>query len=263
MSVEDAFFVYAKECTGLPPRMLSEYLQKAADYCHLKQPLLGMTDVKTVRNVQQKVAEGKLLRFRFGKDTQAIRKVTQLYYTFLKNYRGVKEESPVQKTSVEEKTMSKPATLVMDTTVVEPVSEHQTGVVTDASEGHAFESNFTIGHEAAKVLPKRSEPIVLPRGSINLSGLDGFKSFLLQEQHLAERTAGNYQASIRKIEEYIQRNALPYSLVNATASDVQSVVDMLMSNHILWYLVGIPVQRSNGAICVLSWEEDAGNRISW
>lgn len=229
MSVEDAFFVYAKECTGLPPRTLSEYLQKAADYCHLKQPLLGMTDVKTVRNVQQKVAEGKLLRFRFGKDTQAIRNVTQLYYTFLKNYRGVKEESPVQKTPTEEKTVSKPATLVMDTTVVEPVSEHKTGVVTDASEGHAFESNFTIGHEAAKVLPKRSEPIILPKGSINLSGFDGFKSFLLQEQHLAERTAGNYQASIRKIEEYIQRNALPYSLVNATASDVQSVVDMLMS----------------------------------
>lgn len=228
-SVEDAFFAYAKECTGLPPRMLSEYLQKAADYCHLKQPLLGLSDVKTVRNVQQKVAEGKLLRFRFGKDTQAIRNVTHLYYTFIKNYQGGEEESPVQKTSAEETTVSKPATLVMDTTVVGHISEHQTGVVTDASEGHAFESDFTMGHEAAKALPKRSEPIVLPGGSINLSGSDDFRSFLLQEQHLAERTAGNYQASIRKIEEYIQRNALPYSLVNVTASDVQSVVDMLMS----------------------------------
>lgn len=229
MSVENAFFAYAKECTELPPRMLSEYLQKAAGYCHLKQPLLGMTDVKTVRNVQQKVAEGKLLRFRFGKDTQAIRNVTQLYYTFIKKYREAKEESPVQKTLAEEKTALKPTTLVMDTTVVGPASKHQIGVVTDASEGHAFESDFTIGHEAAKDLPKRSEPIVLPGRSINLSELDGFRSFLLQEQRLAERTAENYQASIRKIEEYIQQNALPYSLVNATASDVQSVVDMLMS----------------------------------
>ena len=55
-SIEDAFFAYAKERIGLSPRMLAEYLQKAADYCHLKQPLLGMTDVKAVRNVQQKVA---------------------------------------------------------------------------------------------------------------------------------------------------------------------------------------------------------------
>ena len=47
--------------------MLVDYLQKAADYCHLKQPLLGMTDAKAVHNVQEKVAGGKLLRFRFGK----------------------------------------------------------------------------------------------------------------------------------------------------------------------------------------------------
>jgi hypothetical protein len=95
-SIEDAFFAYAKERIGLSPRMLAEYLQKAADYCHLKQPLLGMTDVKAVRNVQQKVAEGKLLRFRYGKDAQTIRNVTQLYYTFIKSYREPKDEPPVQ-----------------------------------------------------------------------------------------------------------------------------------------------------------------------
>ena len=67
-SVEDAFFAYAKGKIGLSPAMLTECLRKATDYCHLKQPLLGMTDVKAVRNIQQKVAEGKLLRFRFGKD---------------------------------------------------------------------------------------------------------------------------------------------------------------------------------------------------
>lgn len=91
-SVQDAFFAYAKDKIGLPPKMLADYLQKAADYCHLKQPLLGMTDVKAVRNVQQKVAEGKLLRFRFGKDAQTIRNVMQLYYTFIKSYREPKEE---------------------------------------------------------------------------------------------------------------------------------------------------------------------------
>ncbi len=62
-SVQDAFFAYAQGKIGLPTRMLSDYLQKAADYCHLKQPLLGITDVQEVRRIQQKVAEGKLLRF--------------------------------------------------------------------------------------------------------------------------------------------------------------------------------------------------------
>lgn len=92
-SVEDAFFAYAKGKTSLPPAMLADCLRKAADYCHLKQPLLGMTDVKVVRNVQQKVAEGKLLRFRFGKDAQIIRNVTRLYYVFIKSYRESKDES--------------------------------------------------------------------------------------------------------------------------------------------------------------------------
>ena len=51
--VEDAFFAYAKDKTGLSPKMLTEFLEKAGDFCHLKQPLLGMTDVKAVRTVQQ------------------------------------------------------------------------------------------------------------------------------------------------------------------------------------------------------------------
>ena len=95
MSVQDAFFAYAKGKISLPPKMLSDYLQKASDYCHLKQPLLGMTDVIAVRKVQQKIAEGKLLRFRFGKDAQTIRNVTQLYYNFVKNYREMKDPSDV------------------------------------------------------------------------------------------------------------------------------------------------------------------------
>ena len=97
-SVEDAFFAYAKDETGLPPKMLVDYLQKAADYCHLKQPLLGMTDAKAVHNIQEKVAGGKLLRFRFGKNAQAIRNVTQLYYAFIKSYREPKEDIITQST---------------------------------------------------------------------------------------------------------------------------------------------------------------------
>lgn len=105
-SVEDAFFTYAKEHIGLSPSMMAEYLKKAADFCHLKQPLLGMTDVKAVRNVQQKVAEGKLLRFRYGKDAQTIRTLTHLYYTFIKSYRAPQKELPLQRRLTEGNTMS-------------------------------------------------------------------------------------------------------------------------------------------------------------
>lgn len=106
VSIEDAFFSYAKEHMGLSNDRLADYLQKAADYCHLKKPLLGMKDVRTVRNVQQKIAEAKLLRFRYGKDAQAIRNVTQLYYTFIKNYREPKKELSVQtETPADEKTI--------------------------------------------------------------------------------------------------------------------------------------------------------------
>lgn len=94
--VEEAFFDYAKEKTNLSDNQLAEYLKKASDYCHLKKPLLGMTDVIAVRDIQKKIAEGKLLRFRFGKDAQLIRNVTQLYYSFVKTYRAPKPEEPVQ-----------------------------------------------------------------------------------------------------------------------------------------------------------------------
>lgn len=106
-SIADAFFAYAKERMRLSHDMIVDYLQKASAYCHLKQPLLGMTDVKVVRNVQQKVAEGNLLRFRYGKEAQTIRNVTQLYYTFIKSYRVPQEEPPMQKMSAEKQIKSK------------------------------------------------------------------------------------------------------------------------------------------------------------
>lgn len=95
MSVEDAFFAYAKDRTFLAPGMLKEYLQKASDYCHLPKSLLGMLDVEAARRVQKTIASGKLPRFRFGKDVQNIRKATQLYYNFVRSHQqSVQDNAP-------------------------------------------------------------------------------------------------------------------------------------------------------------------------
>lgn len=196
--IEDAFFSYAQEHTRLSREMLTYYLQKAADFCHLKQPLLGITDLTVVRSAQQKVAEGKLLRFHFGKDAQNIRNVTQLYYSFVKSYHNKRILS-----------------------ITEPVSSAQTLE-------HTVQS---VQLEMNKTQDKQSEqdPNNMPEDCGNSAGLDGFRNYLIQEQHLAERTAGNYWTSIRMIERYILQNALPYSLANTTANDAQSVADALMS----------------------------------
>lgn len=99
VSVEDAFFAYAKDKTNFSPSMLAHYLEKTADYCGLKQPLLGMTDIATVEHVQKKIAGGRFLRFRFWKDTQAIRNVTELYYNFIKDYHNKSFQSVTEKTA--------------------------------------------------------------------------------------------------------------------------------------------------------------------
>lgn len=149
-SIEDAFFAYAKERIGLSPRMLTEYLQKASDYCHLKQPLLGMTDVKAVRNVQQKVAEGKLLRFRYGKDAQTIRNVAQLYYNFIKSYREPKDEPSAQVAAPQDDiTLPAESVPVVDNTVVDPTPESQPAVVVEVAEDVAPESSASVLREDA------------------------------------------------------------------------------------------------------------------
>lgn len=122
-SVQDAFFAYAQGKIGLPTRMLSDYLQKAADYCHLKQPLLGITDVQEVRRIQQKVAEGKLLRFRYGKDAQTIRNVTQLYYNFVKSYRETKAQPATQLGSTPSVTKEEPPQLTAEAVDAPPALE--------------------------------------------------------------------------------------------------------------------------------------------
>ena len=140
VSIEDAFFAFAKDRTGFSPDILAKYLKRATDYCHLKQLILGMTDVKTVRNVQQKVAGGRLLRFRYGKKAQTIRSATLLYYTFLKGYQGAKSEIPQQETLSEKVTFPVQSIPVADVAVVEPASEPQNAVFAEASEGDVSES---------------------------------------------------------------------------------------------------------------------------
>lgn len=65
-SVEDSFLSYAEERTTLSPAVLTDHLRKAADYCALTQPLLGMTDIVAVRNVSQKVSKSILFRFKYA-----------------------------------------------------------------------------------------------------------------------------------------------------------------------------------------------------
>lgn len=61
--------------------------------------------------------------------------------------------------------------------------------------------------------------------------LDAFRTYLVEVQHLAERTAGNYWTSIRMIEEYLKRNQLGYSLVKTNADQAQQISDLLMSRR--------------------------------
>ena len=92
MSVKDAFFAYAKDKTSLSPRMLAYCLKKAADHCHLKQSLLGMTDVITVEFVLKKIAGDRLLHS--WENTQTLRNVTELYYNFIVGYQPCISSSP-------------------------------------------------------------------------------------------------------------------------------------------------------------------------
>jgi len=59
--------------------------------------------------------------------------------------------------------------------------------------------------------------------------LDSFHEYMVSDRNLSERTAQNYCASIRMIEQYIHRNHLNISIINATADNVQAVVDSLIA----------------------------------
>ena len=263
MSVEDAFFAYAKDKTGLSPKLLAEFLENAGDFCHLKQPLLGMTDVKAVRTVQQKIAEGKLLRFRFGKDAQAIRTVTQLYYAFVKSYQAPKEAlaAPVQETSDEEAPTSEAPTVIpndtneewilrelkahgIDFTDNRPVegclwiaADMSLPIPLEEIEQHGYKLQFK--QDGCRTYPNRpvwwtkdqpaAQEYKTPKRTRKRRAvaLDEFKDYVLG-QGLAERTAGNYCTSIRMIESYIKQNSLNFSLLEADAEEAQQIFDLLM-----------------------------------
>lgn len=158
-SIEDAFFAYTKKRMRLSPDMIADYMQKAAAYCHLKQPLLGMADVKAVRNVQQKVAEGKLLRFQYGKDAQTIRSVAQLYYAFIKSYRAPQEESSVQKISAEEQTKAAlDGASDMRITDTEGDSEHQAMITMEENNSLSPEIRKRILSSVSEYFPHGIRP---------------------------------------------------------------------------------------------------------
>lgn len=232
--VEDAFFAYAKEKSDLSPQMLADYLQKAANYCHLKQPLLGMTDMKAVHNVQQKVAGGKLLRFRFGKDTQVIRNVTQLYYAFIKSYRESKENIITQSTYTTKDAVVEQATSdAVEQTTEKNVPTIPVEEISTLDENVEMAENVslqegTIGVPAKDPRQPIKETPIIPTGEGQIS-LDAFKRFLTQEKGFADRPAGNYWTSIRMIEAYIQRNHLDFSLLNTDATGAQKIFNLLMA----------------------------------
>lgn len=177
-SVEDAFFAYAKKKTKLSPKVLAECLKKAANYCQLKQSLLGMTNVKLVRSAQQKVAEGKLLHFCYGKDAQNIRNVTQLYYNFVKSYHAkpaqVGAEPIFSQQIVDVETQNtqlqqnspKPVTEVVATVV----AEEQATSISDISLDENIPSSSTSAYE------------VLPAEDINQANFNQDSTYTFTEE---------------------------------------------------------------------------------
>lgn len=262
--VEDAFFAYAKDKTGLSPKMLTEFLEKVSDFCHLKQPLLGMTDVKAVRTVQQKISEGKLLRFRFGKDAQAIRTVTQLYYAFVKSNQSSKEApaDPVQETPVDKIPSSEVSAVTPDDANEEWLLRELKAYGVDFTDNRSVEGCLWIAADMSLPIPleeieqhgyrlqfkqdgcrtypdrpvwwTKDPPEVQghkARGGARKRkavGLDEFKDYVLG-QGLAERTAGNYCTSIRMIEVYIKQNNLNFSLLETDSEEAQHIFDLLMN----------------------------------
>ena len=253
-SVEDAFFAYAKGKTSISPALLDDYLKKASEYCHLRQSLLGLTDVLAVRDVQQKVANGKLLRFRYGKDAQRIREATQLYYYFIKTYKpenAAKENKPTPELETTDKSVPQvttPAT-EQDVTVQQdsiPEDAFASGDIGDISVLHSPQPAYIVDQTPIVSVEEQEETIGdrdtqedKPR-SIDAQGVpapvddtstsfDVFKQYLVRERGFAERTAGNYWTSLRMIEAYIQRHNLRFSLLGADEAAAQSIRDQLMA----------------------------------
>lgn len=81
----------------------------------------------------------------------------------------------------------------------------------------------------SRPVPQVQTILPLENAESDQTSLSAFRAFLINNQHLAERTAGNYCTSIRMIEDYIQRNHLGMSILGATAANVQMIADALMA----------------------------------
>lgn len=88
ISVEGLFFAYMEKRSRYSRNEAVALLKKAADYCKYDGSILGQTDVKVIRDIQQKIAAGLVLRFKYGKkEATQIRGIIDLYYAFVKSYR--------------------------------------------------------------------------------------------------------------------------------------------------------------------------------
>lgn len=102
LSVEELFFSYMEKRSRYSRNEAVALLKKAADYCKYDGSILGQTDVKVIRDIQQKIAAGLVLRFRYGKkEATQIRAVIDLYYAFVKSYR---KPSSAFSTDIEKRT---------------------------------------------------------------------------------------------------------------------------------------------------------------
>ena len=168
VSIKDAFLSYAKEKTNISPSALIEGLSKISDFCHLKQQLLEITDVKSVRKVQQQVAEGKLLHFRFGKEATRLREISQLYYSFIKCYHPPRKQG-------------------------------------DSLAMSSSKDDFSLPHESVK--PASGAPLAnqydndVADEDVNSSDLHGFGEWMI-DQGMAERSSHGYISSLLTIQRF-------------------------------------------------------------
>lgn len=85
-NIASAFFDYATEHSRMNQDVLTQHLLEAGTYCRLKQSILGMDDIKTVRSALQTIIEGKAFKFKYGRNADRIREAVSLYYDFIKTW---------------------------------------------------------------------------------------------------------------------------------------------------------------------------------
>lgn len=243
MSVEEAFYEYAKAKIRLSPKMLAAFLQKAADYCHLKNPLLGMMNVKTIRRVQQKISEDKLFRFRFGKDAQIIRDVTQLYYSFIKNYRATRDDDDLKTAlSVESGVLEhvshdeveKP--IINGNSIISPevlFVHDQTAETLEVTRQEAASSTEVTDQRQVDFSQNKSYLFTKPMNTADFRRKldENFKPYLLTVKKLASPTAAQYSHSIEAVERFILEREIDCTLDVNDPDEAERIYDLLMGRN--------------------------------